>query len=106
MLRINKRKTFLEIASSDKKWIGKSMIMQVLERKDQPESRLGFVITKKLGGAVVRNRVRRRYKSAIFELKDKFKNNYDYVIIGRKAAYYTDYKSIKKDMEQGINSLC
>lgn len=62
--------------------------------------RFGFTVTKKLGGAVTRNRIRRRLKSAIDDVANDFSQpQFDYVIVARMPALDRDYTLIKADLQ-------
>ena len=67
---------------------------------------LGFTVTKKLGGAVVRNRIKRRLREAarfVFPLHAVAGN--DYVVIGRGKAEICDFSDILRDMEFALSHL-
>ena len=49
--------------------------------------RIGFTVTKRLGNAVTRNRIRRRLKAALQQIANgQAKDHFDYVLIAREAA--------------------
>jgi ribonuclease P protein component len=51
---------------------------------DRPhEPRLGLAVSRKVGGAVARNRVKRRLRAAFDELKETLPGGHDYVLIAR-----------------------
>ena len=59
--------------------------MEVLDRGDGGAARVGFTVTKKVGNAVVRNRIRRRLKEAVrVHAADDMQPGNDYVIVGRE----------------------
>ena len=67
--------------------------------------RLGLTVTKKLGGAVVRNRIRRRLRAAaraVFPLHGA--QGTDYVLVARKAAYDRNYGDLLDDMKRALLS--
>lgn len=57
-------------------------------------SRLGFSINRKLGNAVVRNRIRRRLKEIL--RITPLKSGFDIVIIVRRSAAELDYYQLKR----------
>ena len=68
--------------------------------------RFGFTITKKIGNAVTRNRIRRRLKHALSQLADDFANpDYDYVVVGRRRAATQPYSDLKKDLERCLQRV-
>lgn len=56
--------------------------------------RFGVTVSKKLGGAVVRNRVRRRLKEVCRLNPEAFPPGYDYVVVARSAAAESDYRTL------------
>ncbi len=68
--------------------------------------RFGFTVTKKLGNAVVRNRIRRRLKAAVTLLAPEMaKPDHDYVIVARSDALTRDFRDIKKDLERALQRV-
>ena len=61
-------------------------------------SRFGFTVSKKVGGAVVRNRVRRRLKEIIRLNRHAFPQRHCFVIIARPEAAQADYTSLQHDL--------
>ena len=61
--------------------------MQARARGDVAPARFGFTVSKKVGNAVARNRVKRRLRE-IVRLNGVMatRGGHDYVLIGRKAA--------------------
>lgn len=71
-----------------------------------PGARFGFTVTKKLGNAVTRNRIRRRLKAAIGELAPAAaKPGYDYVVVARAAAFDRPYADILADLNRAFAIL-
>lgn len=69
-------------------------------------ARFGFTVTKKLGGAVKRNRIRRRLKAAVDELAASHSRpGYDYVLVARAAALTCPYGALKKDLEAAFQRV-
>ena len=61
-------------------------------------SRFGIAAGKKLGNAVTRNRVKRRYRMIINNNKNMFQKGKDYIIIVKRSAVDASYKTINEDI--------
>ncbi len=79
------------------------LILQAAPQAAEDASpRFGFTVTKKTGGAVERNRIRRRLKAAVRIASPKASAGVDYVIVGRRAAIDRDFKTLIADVESGL----
>ncbi len=62
-------------------------------------ARIGFTVSRKVGNAVERNRVRRRLREAVRRAAEgRIRDGHDYVIIGRRAALDAPYMRIVEDL--------
>lgn len=70
------------------------------------DARIGLTVTKKLGNAVTRNRIRRRLRAVVREVfPDYGRAGTDYVLIARRAAESRNYQAILDDMKRALLSL-
>ena len=60
--------------------------------------RVGFVVSAKVGGSVVRNKIRRRLKEAYRELLPHLSGNISVVFVARNCIVDMSYKSLLHDM--------
>ena len=68
--------------------------------------RFGFTVTKKIGNAVVRNRIRRRLREAVrLAGAAHGEAGTDYVLVGRRAALSLDFDRMVTDLLTGITAL-
>jgi len=107
---LKRRADFLAAARSGFKFVKPSLIVQA--RKRAPEEitafpiRLGFTATRKLGNAVVRNRVKRRMRAAAAELAPEWgRPGCDYVFIGREASFKGPFADLIRDMKHALKRL-
>ena len=79
--------------------------MEVLDRGDGQPPRAGFTVTRKVGNAVVRNRVRRRLKEAlrIHAAGDMAPGN-DYVIVGREDVLAAPFAQIAAELTRRMRA--
>ena len=95
--KIRLRKDFINIQNNGNKNVCSSFIIQSYKNNshNQP-SRFGFTASKKVGGAVVRNKAKRRMRELVYSLKDRFKEfGYDYVLIARKNIVDKKFEDLK-----------
>ena len=72
----------------------------------QDPARFGFTATKKLGNAVVRNRIRRRLKEAVrLVAPDHARPGCDYVLIAREAAATRPFAALEKDLVAALAAV-
>ena len=82
-------------------------VLLVRDRQDaDPAMRVGFTVTKKIGGAVVRNRMRRRFRELAREIVPaKGFPGADHVMIGRAKGVERDFSLLRKDLADALDSL-
>ncbi len=72
----------------------------------EPLARFGFTVTKKIGNAVVRNRIRRRLREAVrIAGAAKAMAGTNYVLVGRHAALTLEFERLIADLLSGLASL-
>lgn len=105
--RIKTRKDYLAIAATGRRWVTPAFVIQTKESDDKNRPpHVGFTVTKKVGNAVIRNRVRRRLKEAAREIMPlKASSGREYVLIGRFACLDIAYERIKSDLKWALKKL-
>ncbi|WP_367715839.1 ribonuclease P protein component [Nitratireductor sp. GISD-1A_MAKvit] len=100
--RLKKRAEFLAVRRGEKRR-GRLFLLEVLDRGDKDPPRLGITVTKKVGNAVVRNRVRRRLKEAcrLHAVHDMAAGK-DYVIVARRSVLDAPFASLKDELSRRI----
>lgn len=81
----------------------KSVAVYVKERSEE-EMRVGISVSKKMGHAVVRNKIKRQIRMMVHEilpLHDKL----DYIILARAGFNEQSYQENKKDLERCIKKV-
>jgi|TARA_A100001391_G_scaffold200261_2_gene184467 ribonuclease P protein component len=114
--RLKKRAEFLRVAGTRRKWVTQGLILQGAPRPGiKPDTeyagedrlaRVGFTVTKKVGKAVVRNRVRRRLRAVADQLMaDMALPGWDYVVIGRQQTIDRDFEKLVDDMRFALRRI-
>ena len=86
---LTKRRDFLACARA-RRWAAPGLILQARKRRpDEPAEgiRVGYTCSRKVGGAVVRNRAKRRLRACAAQVLSRSGvDGWDYVLIGRAEA--------------------
>ena len=94
--RILKRRDFLRVQTGGKRFRTKDLVLLVKSSASN-QGRVGFTVSRKVGNAVVRNRMRRRLREIT---RHNFKlvcSQYDYVVIALPSSARKDFATLQKD---------
>ncbi len=95
---LKRRQDFLAAAAA-RVCARKGCVVQARVRDDQGAPRIGFTVTRKLGNAVVRNRIKRRLREAVRVASGlDLRRGHDYVFIGRAATLAQDFRDLTGDI--------
>ena len=73
---------------------------------DDPAIGVGFTVTKKIGGAVVRNRMKRRFRALAREiLPEAGMPGADHVLIGRAGGIERDFGELRAELAKALSKL-
>jgi ribonuclease P protein component len=70
------------------------LLLARIRRTDLETTRFGLSTGRKLGGAVVRNRVRRRLREALRAMSPSFQPGWDVLIIARPGVIEADHEAL------------
>ena len=102
--RLTRRAEYLAVQKGEKRR-GRLFLLEVLERGDDLPARYGLTVTKKTGGAVTRNRIRRRLREAMrVHAADDMAPGSDYVIVGRREALDAPFAELKAELSRRIRA--
>ena len=73
---------------------------------DDPTIRLGITVTKKIGGAVVRNRMKRRLRALARDvLAEAGVPGADHVLIGRSGGIERDFATMRGELVKALGKV-
>ena len=103
LVTISKRADFLA-ANAGRRAATPGFVLLVRDRQDgDPAKRVGFTVTKKIGKAVIRNRMKRRFRALTREIVPvQGYAGSDHVMIGRAGGIERDFALLRQDLERAL----
>ena len=82
-------------------------VLLVRDRKDgSTEKRAGFTVSRKVGGAVVRNRMKRRFRELAREiLPEAGIPGADHVLIGRSSGIEHPFSQLREELTRALKKV-
>jgi ribonuclease P protein component len=98
MEKLRRRRDFLAATAG--------FVLQERRRGDEGPARVGFTVSKKVGGAVERNRVRRRLREVVrLSAARNLRSGSDYVVVGRSTALELPFSRLVEDFAGALARL-
>ncbi|OQW56555.1 MAG: ribonuclease P protein component [Proteobacteria bacterium SG_bin9] len=105
MERLRQRADFLAVASGVR-LASPAFVVQRRARDDRGPVRVGFTVSRKVGTATERNRVRRRLRELVKQLDGSaLRPHSDYVLVGRRTALTRDFATMLDDLKATLHRL-
>ncbi|NQV81613.1 MAG: ribonuclease P protein component [Alphaproteobacteria bacterium] len=102
LIRLTRRADFERLTRRGKKQVMPGLVLQSIEREDAPARsvcRLGFTVSKKVGGSVQRNRAKRRLRAAAALVLKDAQSGLDVVLVGRRATLTRPWSQLIADVQ-------
>jgi ribonuclease P protein component len=95
---LKKRSDFLSVRKTKKSLYSKFLIINLRSNQYTDSFRLGLTVSKKQGGAVKRNYIKRLLRAIFIKHCSTIPKNFDYEIIPKKNFNECDFTSLEEDM--------
>jgi ribonuclease P protein component len=99
--RLRKRSGFLAVQQGGRRVSGRTMVVYAMPQADGKNGnvpRLGVTVSKKVGKAVMRNRVKRWVREGYRRMLDARLKGTDVVVIAKPAAASSSYQATTEEM--------
>ncbi len=101
-----KRRTDFRAAAAAKRAPGSAFVLQARRRADEGDVRVGFTVSRQVGNAVERNRVRRRLRELVrLATAGSLHAGHDYVLIGRRAALESPFGRMMQELDAALGRI-
>jgi ribonuclease P protein component len=112
MSLLKRRREFLNVRGGAR-WATPAFVLEGKRRSNPAQEappdempRFGFTVSKQVGGAVERNRIKRRLKAAARDvLLEHARRNYDYVLIARRPALDAAFAALVSDLADALKRV-
>ncbi|HEV3147179.1 MAG TPA: ribonuclease P protein component [Chthoniobacterales bacterium] len=95
--RLTRASEFERVKQSGCAQRGKLLMLGVLGVENAGRFRAGFVTSRKIGGAVARNRVRRRLREIVRKHQNDLREDFWIVLIARSDATRASYRALEDE---------
>jgi ribonuclease P protein component len=105
MERLRRRTDFRAAAAGQRASVG-TFVVQARRRAEDGPVRIGFTVSRQVGNAVERNRVRRRLLEIIrLSQGGGMHDGHDYVLIGRRAALTVPFGQMRQELDTALSRI-
>jgi len=103
--RLLRHGDFQAVYKKGKKHFSGNVTVFYRENENAPGPRVGFTVGRVLGGAVERNRIRRRMRAAVRQHLSRFTRPLDVVLHPRKSVLTLKFAQLEAEIEQIFTAL-
>jgi len=95
--RLNRAAEFAKVKAEGVTSHGRYLLLGSLQTEEDQPAKIGLVTSRRLGGAVVRNQVRRRLRELARKSRPELKPGVQLVIIARPSAVKASFDQLQQD---------
>jgi ribonuclease P protein component len=101
-----KRRTDFRATATGARAPASTFVLQARARGDEGACRVGFTVSKQVGNAVERNRVRRRLRETVrLAGAAALRAGHDYVLVGRRAALAAPFRDLTRELGAALHRV-
>ena len=105
MERLRRRTDFRAAAAGLRASVG-AFVVQARRRAEDGPVRIGFTVSRQVGNAVERNRVRRRLREMVrLSRGGGMQDGHDYVLIGRRTALAAPFGQMRQELDTALSRI-
>jgi ribonuclease P protein component len=97
--RLSCASEFARLRREGRSFHGSFVILSVLKVEADAGTRIGLITSRRVGGAVVRNRVRRRLREIVRALRPQMRGGWHIVIVARASAAKAAFAALTAEVQ-------
>ena len=98
--RLSRASEFERLRREGRSFHGKFIVLSILKAASTSEARVGLITSRRVGGAVVRNRVRRRLREIVRAARPGLQDGLWLVLIARQQAARATFAALEAEWQQ------
>jgi ribonuclease P protein component len=103
--RLTDKRDFQRVFHHGHSFANRYLVLYYLKNRNSDVFRVGFSVSKKVGKAVVRNRVKRLLREAFRLDKERITEPYDFVVIARPSAAELTFEQIRQNVQHLLRNM-
>jgi ribonuclease P protein component len=103
--RLTDKRDFQRVFHQGQSFANRYLVLYYAKNRTHDTFRVGFSVSKKVGKAVVRNRVKRLLREAFRLQKERIPKAYDLVVIARPSAADLDFEKIQQNVQHLLRNM-
>jgi len=104
-LRLNRRGDFEKVYKLGRRYFASHLTVFYLGRERGDGPRVGFRVGRVLGGAVERNRIKRRLREAVRLHRSELSSAVDVVVHPKKSALKVDFAVLEREIQRALEAV-
>ena len=97
--RLRRSADFERVRSNRSSWAHPLLVCSKRARDDDGPTRVGIIVGRRVGKAIIRNRVKRRIREAARHLYSRIQPGCDVVVVGRPASAGASFEDLARALE-------
>lgn len=104
-VRLKRRSEFQQVFQGGRKCVRPFLVVHLRLQTVPADTRLGLTVSRRVGNAVTRNRVKRRLREIFRHARPDIQPGYDIVVVARTSAADATYQELKQDFDEAAVKL-